>query len=78
MGMPFPLGLVALAEGAEDLVPWAWGINGFASVVAAILATLLAIHFGFRAVVLLAAALYLGAAFVFPAAPGREPAAAPG
>jgi hypothetical protein len=38
----------------------------------------LAIHFGFRAVVLLAAALYLGAAFVFPAAPGREPAAAAG
>ncbi|HWS12629.1 MAG TPA: hypothetical protein VN279_07530, partial [Rhodocyclaceae bacterium] len=75
MGMPFPLGLVALAERAEDLVPWAWGINGFASVVAAILATLLAIHFGFRAVVLLAAVLYLGAAFVFPAAPGREPAA---
>jgi hypothetical protein len=79
MGMPFPLGLAALADRAEDLVPWAWGINGFASVVAAILATLLAIHLGFRAVILLAAGLYLAAAFVFPAAgAAREPAAGNG
>ena len=47
------------------LVPWAWAINGCASVLSAILATLLAMTFGTRAVVLTAAALYLlaGAAF---------------
>ncbi|CAI8904415.1 spermine/spermidine synthase domain-containing protein [Methylocaldum szegediense] len=46
MGMPFPLGLARLASEAETLVPWAFGINGCASVVAAILATVLAIHVG--------------------------------
>jgi uncharacterized membrane protein len=59
MGMPFPLGLARVARESEDLLPWAWGINGCASVVASILATLLAIHFGFAAVVILAVALYL-------------------
>jgi hypothetical protein len=59
MGMPFPLGLARVARESEDLLPWAWGINGCASVVASILATLLAIHFGFTVVVSLAVALYL-------------------
>jgi hypothetical protein len=63
MGMPFPLGLARLAAAAEPLVPWAWGVNACASVVAAILATVLAIHFGFVAVVALAVLLY-AAAFV--------------
>jgi hypothetical protein len=43
-------------------VPWAWALNGFASV----LATVLAIHFGFIAVVVVAVALYLLAAAGFP------------
>jgi hypothetical protein len=65
MGMPFPLGLARLAATAQPLVPWAWGINACASVVAAILATLLSIHLGFDAVVLLAALLYVVAATVW-------------
>jgi SAM-dependent methyltransferase len=65
MGMPFPLGLASVAGGSQPLVAWAWGINACASVVAAILATLLAIHFGFSAVVGLAVALYLLAAVVY-------------
>ena len=65
MGMPFPLGIVRVARDSGDLVPWAWGINGCASVVAAILATLLAIHLGFTAVVLIAVALYLAAPLAF-------------
>jgi hypothetical protein len=63
MGMPFPLGLKRLAELAPGFVPWAWGINGFASVVSAVLATLLAIEFGFNAVILLALVLYAVAAW---------------
>jgi len=66
MGMPFPLGVAAVAAGNQELVPWAWGVNACASVVSAVLATLLAIHFGFTVVLLLALALYLLAAAVFP------------
>jgi hypothetical protein len=62
MGMPFPIGLKRLADNAPDFIPWAWGINGFASVMSAALATLLAIEFGFTAVVLLALGLYVSAA----------------
>ncbi len=58
MGMPFPLGMARLAAAAEALVPWAWGLNACASVVSAVLATLLAIHLGFSAVLLLAVLLY--------------------
>jgi len=62
MGMPFPVGLARCSERAPELVPWAWGINGCASVLSAVLATLLAIHFGFTVVVILAVLLYGGAA----------------
>jgi len=66
MGMPFPLGLKQLADSAPAFIPWAWGINGFASVISAALATLLAIEFGFTAVLLLALVLYVGAAILAP------------
>jgi uncharacterized membrane protein len=58
MGVPFPTGLTALASGDPRLVPWAWAVNGCASVTGAGLATLLAVHWGFTAVVVLAVALY--------------------
>jgi hypothetical protein len=57
--MPFPLVLARLRVRAPDFVPWAWGINGCASVASAVLATLLTIGLGARAVVLIAATLYL-------------------
>jgi hypothetical protein len=66
MGMPFPLGLAAISLGAPRLTPWAWGINGCASVTSAVLATLLAIHFGFSSVILIALACYLAAGASFP------------
>ncbi|MBI4757143.1 MAG: SAM-dependent methyltransferase [Betaproteobacteria bacterium] len=66
LGMPFPLGLAAVAARAEALVPWAWAINGFASVVATLLATLLAIHWGQTVVVLIAVAFYALAAWQIP------------
>ncbi|TDF59555.1 SAM-dependent methyltransferase [Cupriavidus sp. L7L] len=66
MGMPFPLGLSRVAAGDEALVPWAWGINACASVVAAVLATLVAIHAGFTVVILVALLLYFAAALACP------------
>jgi len=66
MGMPFPLGLARLGTISSDYIPWAWGINGCASVLSAALATLLAIQFGFVTVIVLAILLYLLAAATFP------------
>jgi len=61
MGLPFPLGLARLSAAKPRLVAWAWGVNGCFSVISAVLAVMLAIHFGFTVVVLVAAILYLTA-----------------
>jgi SAM-dependent methyltransferase len=67
MGMPFPLGLTRVSAHVPELVPWAWGVSGCFSVISAILATILAIHLGFTAVVAMAAILYLVAGVIFHA-----------
>ena len=59
MGMPYSLGLASVQQSTPELMPWAWGINGCASVLSAILAVLLAIHIGFNGVMLCAVALYI-------------------
>jgi len=61
LGVFMPLGLrsvAVLTPHAEEYVAWAWAVNGFFSVVASVLATLLSMTFGFRAVMLLALAIY--------------------
>jgi len=58
MGVPFPTAMTRLAGAAEEAIPWAWAINGFASVVGAVLAALLAIHLGFAVVIMLAVLIY--------------------
>ncbi len=65
MGLPFPLGLSRVGKVMPELIPWAWGINGCASALSAILATILAIHFGFNKVIFLALSLYLFASYAF-------------
>ncbi len=62
MGIPFPVGLQLTSNARPSLVPWAWGLNGAASVLGATLATLTAIHVGFRAVVFFALGFYATAA----------------
>lgn len=66
LGIPFPLGLSSLSRRAPELIPWAWGINGCASVISAVLATLLASHIGFKGIVAAAVCLYLLAAAIYP------------
>ncbi len=58
MGMPFPLALRRLSRVDPATVPWAWAINGSASVVSAMSATILAVHTGFSGVAVAAAVLY--------------------
>lgn len=58
MGMPFPIGLKFIKNYAPEAIPWAWAINGCASVVSAITASIVAMYFGFTWVVLLSLLCY--------------------
>ncbi|HQG27441.1 MAG TPA: SAM-dependent methyltransferase, partial [Candidatus Ozemobacteraceae bacterium] len=62
MGIFFPLGFRHIMKTDEDLAPWAWGANGFASVLATLGAPLLAMRIGFSGLAFLAAACYLSIA----------------
>ncbi|HYZ32894.1 MAG TPA: hypothetical protein VE684_11520, partial [Crenalkalicoccus sp.] len=77
MGLPFPLVLGRLRAAAPALVPWAWGVNGCASVIAAVLAGLVAMGWGNRSLAALGVLAYLLAAFaqrgIRPPAGGEEP-----
>ncbi len=66
MGHLFPSAMTALSVRAPDLVPWAWAVNGCASVVGAVLATVLAMAVGFDGCMLVALALYLLTLVSFP------------
>ncbi|UCH85600.1 MAG: hypothetical protein JSW50_07925 [Candidatus Latescibacterota bacterium] len=65
MGFPMPLGLHSIHQRAPVLVPWAWGINGFASVLAPVLATAVGMLAGFRAAGIIALVFYLAAALLY-------------
>ena len=64
MGVPFPVGLRALAGGDVPCTAWAWAANGFASVVAAPLAALIAVEAGSPVVLLVGGISYAMAAAV--------------
>lgn len=85
MGMPFPIGVAVLAARRPALIPWAWGVNGCASVVGSVLAALMALSWGFSWVMAAAALSYLAAWAVLypalragPAQEGARTAPAPG
>jgi hypothetical protein len=61
MGIPFPSGLAWLRQRAPGLVPWAWAVNGCTSVLASILAAMVALSAGFSWVLGAAAIAYGGA-----------------
>ncbi len=65
MGMPFPWGLAILEKAHPESIPWAWAINGWSSVMASVLAALLALSWGFSAVLYLGAGAYLLAAVFY-------------
>ncbi len=58
MGIPFPSGLRFLSKSNQNLIPWAWGINGSFSVISAALVSLISVSYGFLYVMIIAALAY--------------------
>jgi len=65
MGMPFPLGMHIINRHCPEMVPWAFGINGGASVISSVVSIIIAMETGFTTVFLIAGLIYLAAGFFF-------------
>jgi predicted membrane-bound spermidine synthase len=73
MGMPLPSAVRLLAREAPHIIPWAWGLNGAASVMGSVAALAIALAAGFNQALLVAAGLYvLALAIVLRLRPARE------
>lgn len=69
MGTFLPTGLERLKDVAPTFAPWAWGLNGIASVVAPVISVGLGITYGNRFLLVAALPLYLVAGACLPASP---------
>ena len=58
MGMSFAMGLQAVSDTHSTYIPWVWGVNGLASVIASVLGSLLSVTLGFVVVMGLSLLLY--------------------
>lgn len=61
LGMPFAHGIGVLRRVHPEFVPWAWAVNGSATVVGSVVTVIVSMNFGFHAVLWTAAAVYAGA-----------------
>jgi hypothetical protein len=73
MGMAFPLGMRVAFATRPRLAPWLWGVNGALSVLASVLAIVIAIGFGISASFWTGVATYAAAALAFATAARRLP-----
>jgi hypothetical protein len=65
MGYPFPMGISQMERTNSKIIPWAWAVNGCASVVASVIAALIALDYGFNQVIWLGSVCYVGAMIIF-------------
>ena len=77
MGFPMPSGLYRLNCAAPVLIPWAWGVNGFASVLAPPLAIALAMTWSYHITASIALLMYVAATLLLPHLPSMQDAATP-
>ena len=59
MGMPFPLVIRMLPGEASGIVPWAWALNGWMSVVASLVTVLISRTWGYSFAFVVALGAYL-------------------
>ena len=59
MGMPFPMALRLLPNEAGGIVPWAWALNGWTSVVASLVTVLISRIYGYSSAFVVAILAYV-------------------
>jgi len=67
LGLGFPLGLRLVTRISGDAMPWMWGVNGAASVLAAVLSVAVSMSLGIHTNLIVALTLYASLALVAPA-----------
>jgi spermidine synthase len=65
LGMPFPLGILALRNQPRGAIAWAWGLNGLFTVLGGLASVMMSIFLGFRFTLVVAAGIYIVAFWCF-------------
>ena len=59
LGMPFPMGVMAIEHKPEGTIAWAWALNGLFTVTGGVFSAIFSVYFGFIATILVAALAYV-------------------
>jgi sugar phosphate permease len=65
LGMPFPLGILAIENQPRGAIAWAWGMNGLFTVIGGLASVLLGLEIGFNLTIVVALMLYACALAVY-------------
>ena len=65
LGMPFPLGILAIEKQPKGAIAWCWGLNGLFTIIGGILSVVFSIYLGFNQTLYFAIGLYVIAFFTF-------------
>ncbi len=58
MGMPFPLGVLAVQDLSRAAVAWGWGMNGLFTVIGGLASVVVSVNYGFRAALIVGLMIY--------------------
>jgi spermidine synthase len=75
LGMPFPLGILAISNQPRGAIAWAWGMNGLFTVVGGLASVIISLLRGFDFAIGVALCLYAAALLAFVAMRDRVPKA---
>lgn len=65
LGVFFPFGIKKIGDKEKRFIGWAWGANGFATVLGSVLTVIISINFNFSLVLLISSFIYFSAGLIF-------------
>ncbi len=74
MGMPFPLGVLAVRDLSRAAVAWGWGMNGLFTVIGGLASVIVSVNYGFRAALIVGLVIYALAWLSFAGMRRQRPA----